>query len=104
MRLSCFNSMQGNHEGLVQGDRWEEGRDPELFNARRRTSRDEAASSAQPPAQRTNSGRGLLGPGSAAPQGDLPPHLLAQHPSGKVALYTSPLTSAAAQPWRDVCA
>lgn len=75
----------------VQGDRWEEGRDPELFNARRRASQDEAAGFTQPPAQRANSGRGLPGPGSAAPQSDLPPHLLSQQPSWKVTLRTRPL-------------
>ena len=74
-------------QGIVQADRWEEGHDPELFNLRRRTSRDEAAGSARPHA---SSSRGPPVPGSAVPQGDLPPHLPAQHPSGKVPVRTLP--------------
>ena len=79
-----------SHKHDAQGDRWEEGNDPELFNLRRKTSRDEAPRCAQPPMQRTSSSRGPPAPGSAAPQGDLPPHLLAQHPSGKVPVHSPP--------------
>ena len=81
--MTSWHAMQ-SRRGVVQGDRWEEGSDPELFNLRRKTSRDEGAGSAQSPMQRTSSSRGAPGPGSDTPQGNLPPHLLAQHPSGKV--------------------
>ena len=84
-----WHAMQ-SWKDVVQRDRWEEGSDPELFSLRRKTSRDEGAGSAQPPMQRTSSSRDAPGPGSAASQGDLPPHLLAQHPSGKVPVHSLP--------------
>ena len=89
-RLSCSPGMQCDLEGALQGDRWEEGRDPELSNLKRGTPRDEAPASEQQPAQPTSSGRGPLGSGSLAPPRDLPPHLLGQHPSGKVPLRMLP--------------
>ena len=87
---SCPPGMQCNRQHVVQGDRWEEGRDPELFNLRRRTSREEALASEQQPMQSVSSGRGHLGSGSTALLGDLPPHLLAQHASGKVPFQSNP--------------
>ena len=69
----------------TQSDRWVEGHDPELFNLRRKTSKDDAMDSILLPPQNAGSGRGA--PKSQAalpPQKDLPPHLLNQGTSHQV--------------------
>lgn len=69
----------------TQSDRWVEGHDPELFNLRRKTSKDDAMDSRLLPPQNAGSGRGA--PKSQAalpPQKDLPPHLLNQGASRQV--------------------
>ena len=63
----------------MQSDRWVEGHDPELFNLRRKTSKDDALDSILLPPQNAGSGRSALRSQAALPpQKDLPPHLLDQ--------------------------
>ncbi len=69
----------------LQGDRWEEGHDPEFFNLRRKTSKEDAIGSIAQPSQYIASTRGepkaqsalpkAQDAQSARPQRDLPPHL-----------------------------
>lgn len=72
---------------LQQGDRWEEGHDPELFNLRRKTSKEDVVGSLPLQSQYAPAGgsRSLPSSQGAAPQQkDLPPHLLRSKPSEKV--------------------
>ena len=64
---------------MAQGDRWEEGHDPELFNLRRRTSKDDAVGCLPLPSIRS-----VPESRSPLPKEELPPHLLNQGPSDKV--------------------
>lgn len=83
----------------MQSDRWVEGHDPELFNLRRKTSKDDALDSILLPPQ--NAGSGRSAPRSQAalpPQKDLPPHLLDQGASRQVSSPISYRTPATHRP------
>ena len=70
----------------LQRDRWEEGHDPEFFNLRRKTSKEDAIGSTPPPPQYVASMRDKPKAQNALPKaqdahnlqplGELPPHLL----------------------------